>query len=275
MIHMKNISMSFRSELTRQKQTVLKNINFTINEGDCLGVLGESGSGKSTLGRIITGLLKPSEGEYFFDMSNPYKDKSSKKYLSHNISVVFQDYNTSVNPRFTVFEIIQEALVLFQKRHQKPVDSLSCVSSALNHVLNSKEHIYEKMDREITKYLEIVGLNETFRTRFPHQLSGGQLQRVCIARALAIKPKVILFDEAISSLDAHTQVQIMDLLKKIQADFNLSYIFITHDLTSVTYLCNKVMFLYKGELVEFIDVQNIAYVKNEYAKKLLNTVITL
>lgn len=252
MISTNNIYMEFKSELTLDRQIVLKGITFDLNVGDCLGILGESGSGKSTLGRILTGLLKPSKGEYIFENTNPYKSKSGKKVLSRNISVVFQDYNTSVNPRFTVAEIIKESLKLLSKREKQKLD----------------------LDKEITRFLNIVGLDESFKNRFPHQLSGGQLQRVCIARAIAIKPKIILFDEAISSLDAHTQVQIMDLLKLIKEKLNLTYVFITHDLTSVTYLCNKVMFLYNGEIKEFIDVKNIAYVKDRYAKKLLNSVIS-
>ncbi len=109
--------------------------------------------------------------------------------------------------------------------------------------------------------------------RFPHQLSGGQLQRVCIARALAGNPEVILFDEAISSLDMHTQVQIMDLLKSLQQELNLTYIFITHDITAVTYMCDKVIFLHDGTVVENINTSELAYAQNDYAKQLLHSVI--
>ena len=121
--------------------------------------------------------------------------------------------------------------------------------------------------------MELVGLNETYLDRFPHELSGGQLQRVCIARAVACRPELILFDEAISSLDAHTQVQIMDLLRELKEKLNLTYVFITHDLTSVTYLCDQVMFLYHGRVTERIPVNQIAQTKNPYARKLLESVI--
>lgn len=251
MIKVTNLIMDFKSELTHEKQRVLKEATFNVSKGDCLGILGESGSGKSTLGRIITGLLKPTKGEYLFQDVNPYKNRKNKKVLSDNISVVFQDYNTSVNPRFTVYQIILEALTVLAKRSK--ID------------INYKE--------EAILLLEEVGLDKSYLDRFPHQLSGGQLQRVCIARAVALRPKVILFDEAISSLDAHTQVQIMDLLIKLKNEHKLTYIFITHDLISVTYMCNKVMFLYKGEVTEYIDVKDISKTKDEYAVKLLNTVI--
>ncbi|WP_328587815.1 ABC transporter ATP-binding protein [Konateibacter massiliensis] len=253
MISVNQVCMEFKSELNSKKQEVLKDISFVIEQGDCLGILGESGSGKSTLGRILTGLLKPTAGQYLFQNINPYKNKQTKKFLSENISIVFQDYNTSVNPRFTVSEIIKEALCLFSKRTKKQ--------------LNYQE--------EISKLLHMVGLDDSFANRFSHQLSGGQLQRICIARAIAVNPKVILFDEAISSLDAHTQVQIMDLLKELKEKLGLTYIFITHDLTSVTYLCNKVMFIYQGRVTEFINVNEIAHTKDEYAKKLLNTIISI
>lgn len=253
MIKISNIGMDFKSELTGKRQTILDGLNFEVNEGDCLGILGESGSGKTTLGRILTGLLKPTRGSYFFKGREQYKSRRESKFLSENISIVFQDYNTSVNPRFTVSEIIKESLVILSRRSKTKID----------------------MDSRIEELLELVGLDPALKDRFPHQLSGGQVQRVCIARAIAIEPKMILFDEAISSLDAHTQVQIMDLLIKLQKELGLTYIFITHDLTSVTYMCNKVLFLYKGQITEFIDVEKISETKDEYAKKLFSTIITI
>lgn len=253
MIKLENINMDFKSEITDKMQHVLKDISMEVNQGDCLAILGESGSGKSTLGRILIGLLKPTSGKYYFMDKEPYKNKKDKKFLSKNVSVVFQDYNTSVNPRFTVREIIGESLTVLQKKSKQKIN---------------------KLERTI-EYLNAVGLNESYLDRFPHQLSGGQLQRVCIARAIAIEPKVILFDEAISSLDAHTQVQIMDLLREIQHKYSLTYLFITHDLTSVTYLCNRVMFLYQGKITEMIDVEEIAITEDEYAKRLLSTIIDI
>ncbi|MFI3174369.1 MAG: dipeptide/oligopeptide/nickel ABC transporter ATP-binding protein [Bacillota bacterium] len=251
MIQVTDLKMSFKSELTGERQQVLKGLNFKVEQGDCLAILGESGSGKSTLGRILVGLLKPSSGEYTFLDQNPYKSRANRKFLSQNISIVFQDYNTSVNPRFTVTEIVAESINVLAKRSGIAVDK----------------------DAKVLEHLKTVGLDESFLDRFPHQLSGGQLQRVCIARAIAIEPKVIVFDEAISSLDAHTQVQIMDLLRELQSKFDLTYLFITHDLTAVTYLCNKVMFLYQGNITELIDVADIGSTDDPYAKKLVEVVI--
>ena len=253
LIKISDIKMNFKSELNSEMQKVLKGISLEVNQGDCIGILGESGSGKSTLGRILVGLLKPTSGKYYFMGKEPYESKKDKKFLSENISVVFQDYNTSVNPRFTVFEIIAESVNVLAKRSKSKVDTKDIV----------KEYLYA------------VGLDESFMDRFPHQLSGGQLQRVCIARASAVKPKIILLDEAISSLDAHTQVQIMELLRDLQEKYELTYIFITHDLTAITYLCNKVAFLYKGKITEMISVEDIAKTEDEYARKLIDVVIEI
>lgn len=167
--------------------------------------------------------------------------------------MVFQDYTTSVNSRFTVRDIIKESLVVLQRRTQVKLD----------------------FDKEIIELLELVGLSADFINRYPHQLSGGQLQRVCIARAIAVKPELILFDEAISSLDAHTKVQIMDLLMKVKAIYNFTYIFITHDLPSVTYMCDRVLFLNKGQVAEIIPVEMISEVRSEYARKLLHSILEI
>lgn len=164
---------------------------------------------------------------------------------------MFQDYTTSTNPRFKIKDIIAEGLFVYKKRTKKNID----------------------LKKEIVHLLEMVGLDETFLNRFPHQLSGGQLQRVCIARAVACQPEVILLDEAISSLDAHTQVQVMDLLKELKEKLNLTYIFITHDLTSITYLCDEVVFLKDGKITESLKVKDLNKTTDEYAKKLIHSII--
>lgn len=247
MIKAEHIDVSFKKEnqttlFGRERHQVLFDVSFEVKKGQCLGILGESGSGKSTLGRVLCGLLKPDKGSVRFE--------GNKKAV---MSVVFQDYSTSANPRFTVKSLIGEGLMVKEKREKK--------------TLNRME--------EINCLLKLVGLDESYLHRLPHELSGGQLQRVCIARALAVNPDVILFDEAISSLDAHTQVQIMDLLKVIQKEKGLTYIFITHDLTSVTYLCSHVLFLYKGKAVEVRETDTIGEVSHPYAKKLLGAILSL
>ena len=256
MLEVNNVCVSFRSERQEKifgtaRNQVLFDVSLKVSQGTCLGILGESGSGKSTLGRVICGLLKPDTGEVKIQDVSVYASRNGRKNLQKRLSVVFQDYTTSANPRFRVKEIIAEGLAA-RERNQK---------IRLNRL------------EEINRLLELVGLNSSYANRYPHELSGGQLQRVCIARAVACQPEIILFDEAISSLDAHTQIQIMDLLHDLKEKLGLTYIFITHDLTSVTYLCDDVLFLYHGRITEHIPVSRIAETKYDYARKLLASII--
>ena len=256
MLEVNNVCVSFRSERQEKifgtaRNQVLFDVSLKVSQGTCLGILGESGSGKSTLGRVICGLLKPDTGEVKIQDVSVYASRNGRKSLQKRLSVVFQDYTTSANPRFRVKEIIAEGLAA-RERNQK---------IRLNRL------------EEINRLLELVGLNSSYANRYPHELSGGQLQRVCIARAVACQPEIILFDEAISSLDAHTQIQIMDLLHDLKEKLGLTYIFITHDLTSVTYLCDDVLFLYHGRITEHIPVSRIAETKDDYARKLLASII--
>ena len=256
MLEVNNVCVSFRSERQEKifgtaRNQVLFDVSLKVSQGTCLGILGESGSGKSTLGRVICGLLKPDTGEVKIQDVSVYASRNGRKNLQKRLSVVFQDYTTSANPRFRVKESIAEGLAA-RERNQK---------IRLNRL------------EEINRLLELVGLNSSYANRYPHELSGGQLQRACIARAVACQPEIILFDEAISSLDAHTQIQIMDLLHDLKEKLGLTYIFITHDLTSVTYLCDDVLFLYHGRITEHIPVSRIAETKDDYARKLLASII--
>lgn len=243
LIELENIHKSYKETVgffRNFDKNVLRGVNLKIEEGHCLGLIGESGSGKSTLGKIILGLEKPSRGTIKFADNM----KSNKK----EISVVFQDYTSSVNPRFKVRDTIAEALM----------ETTSCKKT---------------MEKEIISLLDEVGLSEDFINRYPHELSGGQLQRVCIARAIATKPKFILLDEAVSSLDVSVQLQILDLLKKLKETHKLSYLFITHDLMTVTYLCDKVIFFKDGKIVEEVDnIKDIGKIKDPYSKSLFNAV---
>lgn len=256
MLEMNNINVSFRSErqdkiFGHTRQQVLFDVSFKVKNGTCLGILGESGSGKSTIGRVLCGLLKPDSGEAVIDGVSVYATRRGRKTLQNKLSVVFQDYTTSANPRFRVKDIIGEGLTVRERREGVRLDR----------------------GKETAEILELVGIPAEFAGRFPHELSGGQLQRVCIARAVACKPEVILFDEAISSLDAHTQVQVMDLLRELKTKLGLTYIFITHDLTSITYLCDDVLFLYQGKVSEYLPVERISETKDEYARKLLESIV--
>ena len=244
LVEVKNIHKSYSKIGTKGKLHVLKGIDFHIEEGSCVGLIGESGSGKSTLSRLILGLEKPDDGEIKIE------GKPVKKWIKENkgkMSVVFQDYTSSANPNFTVKEVISEPLL----------------------ALGQKEDI----DKIVEELLEKVGLPTNLVHRYPHELSGGQMQRVCIARAISTKPKFMVLDEAISALDVSIQAQILELLKKLKKDLDMTYLFIAHDLQAVANLCDQVLFLYKGELVENIDSSELAYVKNDYAKRLLDSVI--
>ena len=256
MLEVNNVCVSFRSERQEKifgtaRNQVLFDVSLKVSQGTCLGILGESGSGKSTLGRVICGLLKPDTGEVKIQDVSVYASRNGRKNLQKRLSVVFQDYTTSANPRFRVKEIIAEGLAA-RERNQK---------IRLNRL------------EEINRLLELVGLNSSYANRYPHELSGGQLQRVCIARAVACQPEIILFDEPVSALDVSIQAQILNLLQDLQKERGLTYIFITHDLTSVTYLCDDVLFLYHGRITEHIPVSRIAETKDDYARKLLASII--
>lgn len=248
LLQVKDIHISFSGEdglLKKNKKNVLNGVSFDVNQGECLGIIGESGSGKSTLGKIILGIEKPDKGDILFENS------SERKKWQKEMSVVFQDYTTSVNPKLRVIDIIKEPL------------------------LNSNMSKLEK-ENMVIELLNQVGLGEEYLNRYPHELSGGQLQRVCIARAISTKPKFILLDEAISSLDVSVQVQILDLLIDLKQKYGLSYLFITHDLTAVTYICDRVLFFKDGQVVERVDnIKNLKYVEKEYSKMLLGSVLNL
>ena len=234
-------------------KTVLNDVSLSLEQGKCLGIIGESGSGKSTLGRIITGIEKADSGIVEFEGKNIHQKEN--RNVKNDISIVFQNYVSSVNPRFSVAQIIAEPLIISFQVNKNKIDK-------------------KKIDDEVKKLIKIVGLSEEFLERFPNELSGGQLQRVCIARAIVTKPKFILLDEAVSSLDVSTQVEILDLLQKLKKEYNLSYIFITHDLLTITYICDSVIFFKDGKIEEKInDIRNLKNIKKDYSKRLLEAVI--
>ena len=250
-----NIKKSYTQKkfLKKSVKIVLNDVSLSLEQGKCLGIIGESGSGKSTLGRIITGIEKADSGVVEFEGKNIHQKEN--RNVKNDVSVVFQNYVSSVNPRFSVAQIIAEPLIISSQVNRNKIDK-------------------KKIDEEVKKMIKIVGLSEEFLERFPHELSGGQLQRVCIARAIVTKPKFILLDEAVSSLDVSTQVEILDLLQKLKKEYNLSYVFITHDLLTITYICDSVIFFKDGKIEEKIDdIRNLKNIKKGYSKKLLEAVI--
>lgn len=230
---------------SKEKQKILKEVSFECENGECLGIIGESGSGKSTLGRLILGIEKPDRGTILFEG----KRVESRKVNLGNMSAVFQDYTSSINPFYTVEEAIMEPLKT-QKKNRKEYSS------------------------KIDNLLIQVGLNPLYRKKYPHELSGGEIQRVCIARAISTEPKCILLDEAISSLDVSVQKQVLDLLKKLRKIYNMSYIFITHDIQAAAYICDRIIIFKDGQIEEIAEIEQLKDVRSEYARKLLEMVVT-
>ncbi|MEN1939361.1 ABC transporter ATP-binding protein [Paenibacillus sp. 102] len=230
---------------SREKQKILKKVSFECRNGECLGIIGESGSGKSTLGRLILGIEKPDCGTVLFEG----KRVEDRTVRLGNISAVFQDYTSSINPFFTVEEAIMEPLKT-QKKDRKEYNS------------------------KIDNLLNEVGLNPSYRKKYPHELSGGEIQRVCIARAISTEPKCILLDEAISSLDVSVQKQVLELLKKLRKIYDMSYIFITHDVQAAAYICDRIIIFKDGQIEEITQIEQLKDVRSEYARKLLGMVVT-
>nr|WP_154890069.1 nickel import ATP-binding protein NikE [Paenibacillus xylanexedens] len=213
-------------ERSGSRPSVLEDVSLTIEEGMCLGLLGTSGAGKSTLGKVILGLERPSQGQVLFQGQDIYRaDKTVLKGLRRDLQVVFQDCYSAVNPMMTAAQIIGEPLDNYER-------------------LSAKEQ-----QRMIEQLLVQVGLTPQDASKLPHQFSGGQLQRVNIARAIALKPKLIVLDESISSLDMVHQTQILSLLADLRATYGLSYLFITHDIRAALTICDSIAVMDQGRLV--------------------------
>lgn len=248
----KHFKVASENTFKKSKQSVkgVDGINFNVFPGESLGVVGESGCGKSTMARLITQLIKPTEGSIRFkkkDLIN--MDSKSLRNTRKTIQMVFQDPFASLDPRMKIGELIEEPLII--------------------HKIGNK---HERKKR-VEELLEIVGLNKRHANRYPHEFSGGQRQRINIARALALNPELVICDEPVSALDVSVQAQIINLLKKLQKEFNLTYIFISHDLNLVRYMCDRIMVMYLGKIVEVGSFEEIySNPKHPYTKALFSAI---
>jgi oligopeptide transport system ATP-binding protein len=213
----------------------IDDISFTVYKGETFGLVGESGCGKSTTGQSILRLIEPTDGKIVFQgQSLTEINRSKMRKMRKDLQIIFQDPFASLDPRQKVRDIIAEPLITHK-------------------VFNTKE----ELNREVEKLIEVVGLNKDQLNRYPHEFSGGQRQRIGIARALALKPKLIIADESVSALDVSIQSQILNLIKQLQKEFGLTFIFISHDLSVVKHISDRIAVMYLGRIVEIANKDEI------------------
>ena len=237
-LEVKNLHKRFASKGITVK--AVTDVSFDVKPGETIGIVGESGCGKTTLGRCIVRAYNASEGEVFYrtrageEVDFLKVDKKKMKEIRKEIQMIFQDPYSSLDPRMTVLDIIKEPLKANYPKMPKA-----------------------EMDQRAKEMAEKVGLDPSYLMRYPHAFSGGQRQRIGIARALVVEPQVIVCDEAVSALDVSIQAQVINLLRDLQKDLNLTYLFISHDLSVVEHISDKVGVMYLGRLVEFADTENL------------------
>jgi oligopeptide/dipeptide ABC transporter ATP-binding protein len=235
---------------TKENIKAVDNVNIEIRKGETFGLVGESGCGKTTLGRILIHLIPPTAGTLVFMGSDLMAiTKSELRKLRPHMQIVFQDPSSSLNPRMTVKKIIGEPLKI------------------------NKRFKGEALNTKVLELLKTVGLDEQHMYRYPHEFSGGQKQRIGVARALALNPDFIVLDEPTSSLDVSVQAQILNLFKDLQEKFGLTYLFITHDLSVIKYISDRVAVMYAGKIVEYAPTKDLFWEQlHPYTKALLSAI---
>jgi peptide/nickel transport system ATP-binding protein len=235
---------------------VADTVTFSIECGETLGLVGESGSGKSTVARMVLGLIEPDSGTVFFDGQPVFDGKrparrSEMQRIRRRMQPVFQDPFAALNPRMRVSEIVTEPLMIY--RNEQGVDASS-----------------EGLRRQASELMRAVGLEESALARYPHEFSGGQRQRINIARALALRPELLVLDEPVSALDVSVGAQVVNLLRDLQKEFQLTYLFISHSMPLVRYLSTNIAVMRKGRLVEFGECETVCHSpSDEYTRSLL------
>ena len=253
-LDVKNIQMNFKSKGICVR--AVNDVSFPVYEGETIGIVGESGCGKTTLGRCIVRAYEPTGGSVVYTTSDGQEldflkiDKKTMKQYRKEIQMIFQDPYSSLDPRMTVLDIIKEPILA-------------------NYPKMPKAEVEKKVMESAAK----VGLNTTYLKRYPHAFSGGQRQRIGIARALVLNPRIIVCDEAVSALDVSIQAQVINLLHDLQQEFGLTYLFISHDLSVVEYISDRVGVMYLGKMVEFAPTEKLfEHPLHPYTESLLSAV---
>lgn len=251
-LEVKNLKKYFKT--SRGTVHAVDNVSFSIEKGKTLGIVGESGCGKSTTGRSVLRLLEPTDGEVYFEGRDICKlSKKEMTKLRPDMQIVFQDPYSSLNPRKTVLASISEPLIQ-------------------NNILKGASKT--EIEKRVLEIMDMVGLAERLINTYPHELDGGRRQRIGIARALSMNPKMIVCDEPVSALDVSIQAQILNLLKRLQSELDITYIFVTHDLSVVNHFSDDIMVMYLGQVVELAPSEDLFLnPMHPYTKALLSAIL--